>query len=289
MHFEAGSGHSRCQGRNTSTAGKFMKKKTCCTICVELTYGWFLVSIIKVEAELLKKEKRRRRRRRRKQILYPPQGVWFCNLQRDPVIRVRSGSAATELLSFLFDRTLKNGLKNKFICFRKRSKKENNRLQYKSGGGFVVALQDPVKAISGLTDRNGPTHSVRSWWCFHEVSLCFSSPGLRSPRSNTETSKTSEPRIVQWEATVCCRGALKPHKYFIFFLFAITESVAVIILHKERRFYEPVRWWKRFGPGRFPISSSSVCDPSEPHWRCCNMSASVRREELQLSKMMLPR
>lgn len=146
----------------------------------------------------------------------PPQSVWFCNLRHDPAVRVPSGSAVSELVGFLFDRTLKNGLINKFICFRRRSKKENNRLEYK-WGGFVVALQDPVKAISGLTDRSGPTRSVRSWWCFHEVSLCFSSPGLWIPRSNTETSKTSEPRIAQWQATVCCRSVLKPHKYFRFF------------------------------------------------------------------------
>lgn len=158
--------------------------------------------------------------------------------------------------------------KNKFICFRRRSKKkkENNRLEYK-WRGFVVALQDPVKAISGLTDRSGPTRSVRSWWCFHEVSLCFSSPGLRSPRSNTETSKASEPRIAQWQATVCCRGVLKPHKYFIFFCSPPPKMWLTLFHIKREVLRASKRWRKRFGPRRVPMSASPVFDPSEPYLR----------------------
>lgn len=94
------------------------KKQTYCTFWVELTYGWFLVSIIKMKAELLKEEKK---------ILFLTQSVWFCNLRRDPAVRVRSGSAATELLSFLFDRTLKNGLKKQVHLLQEAIKKKKRK------------------------------------------------------------------------------------------------------------------------------------------------------------------
>lgn len=156
-------------------------------------------------------------------------------------------------------------------------------------GGFVVALQDTVKAISWLTDRSGPTRSVCFWWCFHEVTFCFSSPGLRSPRSNTETSKTSEPRIAQWQATVCCRSVLKPHKYFIFFCLSPPRVWLTLFYIKREVLRASKRWWKRFGPRWVPVSASPVCDLSELHSRGSTTSVSVRHEEAQLSKMMCPR
>lgn len=193
---------------------------------MELTYGWFLVSIIKLKRKLLKEENRHFSPTKR---LILQSVAWSC---RQGLFRVSSYWA----VKFFFWKNIKEWLEKQVHLLQEAiKKKENNRLEYK-WGGFVIALQDPVKAIRGLTDRSGLTHSAGAWWCFHEVSLCFSSPGLRSPRSNPETSKTSEPRIVQWRATVCCGGVLKPLKYFRLFLFAATETVADIILHKERSF-----------------------------------------------------
>lgn len=62
----------------------------------------------------------------------------------------------------LFDRTLKRGLKKQVHLLQeaikkiknRKKRKEENRLEYKRRG-FVVALQDPAEAISGLTDRSG--------------------------------------------------------------------------------------------------------------------------------------